>query len=585
MLEFVTTTFLVFYDFFLDIPYVICYSVTTMYIDQCTYFRGSKTYRRVLLRTASRENGKIKRRTLANLSQCTEEELEALKIALKHRKHLSVLQHLSEGTYTSGKIVGPVAMLSQVAEHLGIQKALGHSRQALLVLWLVLARLIHQGSRLSAVRLAQHHAVCELLGLDAFNEDALYQAMDWLSEHKEKIEERVFRYGPPQHSAAQGPQIFLYDVTSTYLEGHHNAFAEYGYNRDKKKGKKQLVYGVLTDAQGDPVAVEAFKGNTRDHQTLAVQILRLKERFGCQYITIVGDKGVLKSGQINELARVGFHYITTITKPQIETLLKRGVLNMGLFDDTLCEIEDPEASLRYILRRNPHRAEEMQQTRDSKIEAVRRKIAEANEYLTAHPRAKVATQIKELTPYVARLKIDRYARIEGDPSLKQVRLRIEKEVLEEARNLDGCYVIKTDLSKDLADKELVHQRYKALSEVEWAFRTEKTGFLEVRPVYVRKKERTVAHLLVVMLAYKIERHLRAAWADLNLTVEEGIETLSKIGSVVITLGETTLIRVPYPDQACQDLLQRARVTLPERLPSREGHVATTKQLQKRRKKK
>jgi len=294
---------------------------------------------------------------------------------------------------------------------------------------------------------------------------------------------------------------------------------------------------------------------------------------------------VLKSGQINELARVGFHYITTITKPQIETLLKRGVLNMGLFDDTLCEIEDPEASLRYILRRNPHRAEEMQQTRDSKIEAVRRKIAEANEYLTAHPRAKVATQIKELTPYVARLKIDRYARIEGDPSLKQVRLRIEKEVLEEARNLDGCYVIKTDLSKDLADKELVHQRYKALSEVEWAFRTEKTGFLEVRPVYVRKKERTVAHLLVVMLAYKIERHLRAAWADLNLTVEEGIETLSKIGSVVITLGETTLIRVPYPDQACQDLLQRARVTLPERLPSREGHVATTKQLQKRRKKK
>ena len=121
--------------------------------------------------------------------------------------------------------------------------------------------------------------------------------------------------------------------------------------------------------------------------------------------------------------------------------------------------------------------------------------------------------------------------------------------------------------------------------MEWAFRTEKTGFLEVRPVYVRKKERTVAHLLVVMLAYKIERHLRAAWADLNLTVEEGIETLSKLGSAVITLGETTLIRVPHPDQACQDLLQRVRVTLPERLPSRKGHVATTKQLQKRRKKK
>jgi len=182
-----------------------------------------------------------------------------------------------------------------------------------------MARLIDQGSRLSAVRLAQNHAVAEILNLNEFNEDDLYKTLDWLYEHKEKIENQLFK------ERGHGSSFYLYDVTSSYLEGKENELADWGYNRDKKKGKKQIVYGLLTDEQGEPISIEGFCGNTKDNKTVRVEIETLKERFGCRHITFVGDKGMIKSGEIEDLKTAGFHYITSITKSQIKTLLVKGL--------------------------------------------------------------------------------------------------------------------------------------------------------------------------------------------------------------------------------------------------------------------
>jgi transposase len=552
-----------------------------MYIDICKYKRGNKFYRRVLLREGYRQNGKVRHRTLANLSHCSDEEIEAMRIALKMKKELPKLYQLVQGKATNGKHIGAVSALYQIADRLGIAKALGQHRPALLVLWLILTRLIDQGSRLSAVRLAQTHAACELLGLDPFTEDDLYAAMDWLYEHQQKIERRLFKsHRQPQELC----KLFLYDVTSTYLEGDQNELAAWGYNRDQKKGKKQIVYGLLTDEQGDPVAVAAFPGNIKDNQTVKTQLDKLKKCFDCQRIVFVGDKGMIKSAQIEDLQAAGFHYITSITKPQIRKLLKAGLLRMELFDDKPVDVEDASVGIRYILCRNPLRAEEMKKTRHSKMERIQQQLTQSNQYLAEHTRAKVSVQVRNLKSYIAGLKMTHYVKkVESDEQKRHLTVTFDHHQLADGGKLDGCYVIKTDLPITVASKELVHDRYRALKEVEWAFRTEKTAYLEVRPVYVRKKKRTAAHLFIVMLAYKIEKYLRAAWADFNMTVEEGIHRLSQITSLILTIGEEKIVIVPQPDKECQQMLEKIQVALPDALPYREVNVATKRKLQSRRK--
>ena len=217
-----------------------------------------------------------------------------------------------------------------------------------------MAAVIAQGSRLSAVRLAQQQAACDVLGItESFHEDDLYQAMDWLETKQEEIEERLFQL----RYKNKKPYFYLYDVTSSYLEGEQNELGAYGYNRDKKRGKKQIVIGLMTDDEGYPIAIEVFQGNTQDTQTVHNQIEKMAKRFGVSHVTLIGDKGMIKKTQVEELKAIDFHYITAITKPQIETLLKSGVIQLGLFDEDLAEVKDQGE--RYILRRNPIRAQEI----------------------------------------------------------------------------------------------------------------------------------------------------------------------------------------------------------------------------------
>ena len=576
-----------------------------MYVDDCKFKRNNKLYRRVLLRKSYREKGKVKHHTIASISHCSDEEIDAIRIALKHKKNITHLENLKNGKSTNGKIVGAVSAIYQIAQRLSIASVLGKTKEGLLILWLVIARIIDQGSRLSAVRLARIHAGGEIIGIESINEDKLYDAMDWLYVNRKSIEKKLFEKWEKSKSKDRTKNVFLYDITSSYVEGNNNELAMYGYNRDKKKGKKQVVYGLLTDEDGEPLSIEVFPGNTRDNKTVSDQLEKIKKKFGCQHITFVGDKGMLKSAQIKAINEENFYYITSITRPQIEALLNQNVLQPGLFDEKLfeveMEIEDKDKGkdkgkekgkekdkdkkskpIRYILRRNPYRAEEMKRNRESKIKSIGRKMNQLNQYLNQHKNAKIEVQKRNLIKYIEKLRMQDFVIIEEVHHLRKLELKIDETVLEEKSKLDGCYVMKTDLPKEVADKELIHSRYKALSEVEWGFRTVKS-FLEARPIYVRKKEKTIAHFEIVKLAYKIERYLRFAWSDLNLTVHEGVEHLSKIPCIIITIGNTELITVPKPDNESTRLLKRINVSLPEILPYREVNVATRNKLEKRRK--
>ena len=242
-----------------------------MFIDSSVTRVNGKSYARHLLRETFRQDGKVKHRTLANLTHCKPEEVEAIRLALKYKGNLGrmVASGVEGGPeLKQGPSVGAVWFLSQLARELGVVAALGSDRQGKLALWQVIARVFDQGSRLSAVRLAGGCAVGAALGMAGLDEDDLYANLDWLAMNQAEIERRLFAGG----EAASAPDVFLYDVTSTYLEGEHNAFAAFGYNRDRKSGKRQIVIGLLADADGRPLSIEVFKGNTSDVKTFSSQV-------------------------------------------------------------------------------------------------------------------------------------------------------------------------------------------------------------------------------------------------------------------------------------------------------------------------
>ena len=265
-----------------------------MFIDSSIATVNGKAYPRHLLRETYREDGKVKHRTLANLTHCKPEEVEAIRLALKHKGDLGrILASAVEGgpELKQGPSVGAVWVLAQLARELGLVAALGSERQGKLALWQVIARVLDQGSRLSAVRLAGGHAVGAALGLAGFDEDDLYANLDWLADNQADIESRLFA----RREAASAPDVFLYDVTGTYREGEHNALAAFGDNRDRKSGKRQIVIGLIADADGRPLSIEVFKGNPSDVKTFSAQVTKAAARFGAERATFVGDRGMIKA--------------------------------------------------------------------------------------------------------------------------------------------------------------------------------------------------------------------------------------------------------------------------------------------------
>ena len=289
---------------------------------------------------------------------------------------------------------------------------------------------------------------------------------------------------------------------------------------------------------------------------------------------------MIKSHQISELNSSSFHYITAITKPQIEGLLETKVIQLSLFDQGLAEVKT-DSGIRYVLRRNPVRAEEIRKSREEKLNVLRKALAAQNMYLIEHPRAKVTVAMGKITARCKQFKMSDWVEISViDRTLE---LTIDDNAANEAAKLDGCYILKTDLPEIKANKETVHNRYKDLASVEWAFRTSKTSELELRPIHVRLASRTRGHVFVVMLAYRIAQELARRWRHLDSTIQEGLDELTTLCTVEVeTKDGLKYNRVPEPRQSIKILLDAANVHLPSVIPVTGINVATKKKLQDRR---
>ena len=452
----------------------------------------------ILLRESYREGGKVCTRTIANLTNWAPERIVAMERLVKGE-----FDDWS-GEMTSGEIFGVLFALKQLADQVGITRVLGSAAESRLNLFLILARIAHGGSRLSAVRWAKQHTVADVLALEEFDEDDLYAALDWLASQQERIERELYR----AYVKAQGqpPVLVLYDVTSSYFEGECNELGQYGYNRDGKRGKQQIVIGLLTAEDGEPLAVRVFEGNTADPTTVASQITILKEQFGIAEVVMVGDRGMIKAKGKAALSAQGFRYITALTDAQVRTFLKEGVLQTDLFDVPLCEVEHDDKRL--IVRRNEIVRVREERRREDKLAQLQAKIADRNAFVKNSRRASAATGLAALQRWAKRHKLAAFVTLALNERV--IVCTIDQEAKAQDALLDGCYLLETDVPQGLMDAKAVDARYRDLQKVERNFRTVKTTFLEIRPIFLRKAERTKAHVFVAMLALKITRRFEAA---------------------------------------------------------------------------
>ncbi len=493
----------------------------TMFIQRTQRKTKDKVYHSVVLMENYREGKKVKHRTITTLTKWPKNIVDDLEKLLQGNAVTSI----EDMNLSVGKSFGAIEVLNQIAIKLGIKQALGNSKQAKLAMVQIAARIIAQQSR-------NYVANQWVLGQDIkgvfkvadFNEDSLYRNLDWLSNNQEKIEAKIFKH---RYKTEKVNSIFLYDVTSSYFEGTQNDLAQYGYNRDKKIGKMQIVIGLMLDSYGYPLTIEVFDGNTGDTKTVSSQLKKLKENFGVENVIFVGDKGMIKSCQIEEIIseQYKWDYLTTITKGQIKTLINKDILQLSLFEDEIIEIEG-ENKERYILRKNKYRAQEMFENRKERIEKLLSFVLQKNIYLQQHPRAQVKVAQRNINKKIAQLKLKAIITIEL--KARKITAKVDQAQVKIQGNLDGCYVVKTSVSKDILSAKTAHDRYKDLGDVEFAFRTMKTTIEEMRPIFVRKEHRTKGHVFVVMLAYMIVKYLSDKIKDLNYTRKFAIESLDKI---------------------------------------------------------
>lgn len=547
--------------------------------------KKGQSYVSVLVRTSTRVGKKVVSKTLAVLTHLPEWLINVVENAIHAGPQAQSLQQLAvlnddAFSLKAAESFGALHVVHEVAKRAGIAQALGAAPEAKLVLWQTLARVLAPaGSLLAMVRLASAHAACAVLRIkEAFCEDDLYGTGQWLAQRQAKIEAALWNSQP---KPAQG--LFFYDVTSSYFEGVHNELADFGYNRDKVTGKKQVVMGLLTDSGGEPVSTQLFPGNTNDLATFKDQVEKLKERFQQQAVTIVGDRGMIRGPQQKEANKAGLHYISALHKCEIETLLKAGQIQMELFDATVHEtaLEDGR---RLVTRCNPQRRDELKAMHQGFKKRMEAWVEQANKHLAGHPRARVETQLKAGQARLAKGKLKAWMKLSA--SGRMLALAEDAEAYAAHTKLDGCYAIVSDLDKSQATTEQLHDRYKSLSQVEAGFRTLKHGHLEIRPWYVRTEENTRAHAFTAMLALKIRRRLADAWAPLNLTVEEGLTELGKLCVMEIIekkTGTCVTRLLPTPSDLQASLLTAVQMELPRNAPEKGVDVATRVKLEERRK--
>jgi transposase len=474
-----------------------------------------KVYRTHLLRRTYRDQGKVKHETLGNLSHLPEHTVELVRRSLRGdvlvgaEETLEMVRSLPHGH---------VAAALGTLRRLGLPSLISarRTRERDLVIAMIVARVLEPCSKLATSRsLVGETASSSLgssLGLGAVDEEELYGAMDWLVSRQGRIENGLAKRHVSEAS------LVLYDVSSAYLEGRHCPLGKRGYSRDGKKGKLQIEFGLLCNAEGCPVAVEVFEGDTADPRTLRPALDKLRKRFGFQRVVMVGDRGLITSARIREDLKPyqAVDWITALRAPAIAQLLRGGSLQLSLFDEKdLVEIEDPSyPGERLVVCRNPLLAEERARKRQELLEATEEqldKIVEATQRPKRRLRGKdqIALRVGRV---LGRYKMGKHFRLNiTEESFAYER---EQEQIEREAMLDGVYVIRTSVPETMMTKEDVVRSYKQLSRVERAFRCLKGIDLRVRPVYHRLPDRVRAHVLLCMLGYYVEWHMRHALAPL-----------------------------------------------------------------------
>ncbi len=468
----------------------------------------------VLLRESSREGGKIRKHTLANLSCLPPEAIEVLRRSLRGETLVSpeeAVQVERSAPY------GHVAAVLGTIRRLKLDQVLGTKRspERDRVLAMVVARVLSPDSKLATARglgeESSFSALSDALGLEAVSPDSLYRALDWLLERQPAIEARL----AAKH-LSEGT-LLLYDITSTYLEGRHCPLAAHGYSRDGKPGKMQLVFGLLTTPEGCPVAVEVFSGNTADPATLASAVEKARERFGLRRVVWVADRGLLTNARIEAELQpdADFDWITALRAPAVQALYEEGVLQLSLFDQRdLAEIRSSALpGERLVACRNPLLREERARKREALLKSTEKELAKIKKAVDRErnplrEREKIGVRVGGV---LGRFKMAKHFRIEiTDTAFHYER---DQERIEDEAKLDGIYVIRTSVPKEEMTPEAAVEAYKSLSRVERAFRSAKTD-LDVRPLHHHAEPRVRAHVFLCMLAYYVEWHLRRSLAPL-----------------------------------------------------------------------
>jgi transposase len=484
-----------------------------MHVVTNTIRRGERIYTAQLLRRSYREGGKVKKETLANLSHLPEEVIELIRGALRGQRFVAAGEALVvERSLPAGHVEAALLM----ARRLELLRLLDRtaSRERALCLAMLVQRVIGPGSKLAMSRAFAQSTLAAELGVADADEDELYAALDWLLARQARIESALAR----RH--LQEGTLVLYDVSSSYFEGHSCPLAQLGYSREGRRGTPQIVYGLLCDRRGCPVAVEVFEGSLHDDKTLPTQLEKLRKRFGLKSVTVVSDRGMVTKANLALLRADGdAGWITALKAPQVKKLVKDGALQLSLFDEhNLGEIAaDDYPGERLVVCRNPLVAAERARKREDLLAATERALAEIEarvEQGTLHGEAAIGLAVGEVWN---RWRVRKHFQLEITDTSFAFEPRQEQIAAEAA--LDGIYVLRTSVAADELPTPEVVRAYKQLKEVERAFRTLK-GPLELRPIHHRLEDRVKAHVFLCMLAYYLAWHLRQAWKPLLFDDEQ-----------------------------------------------------------------
>jgi len=476
--------------------------------------QGGREYTTTLLRNSYREDGKVKKQTLANLTHLPEPLVELIRGFLRGERYLPAGEAVR---ITRSLPHGHVAAVLGLARSLGLPGLLDRqpSRMRDLGLALVVARLAKPASKLATTSLLANTTLGACLGVAGADENELYAAMDWLLERQAKVEAALAR----RH--LEPGALVLYDLSSTYVEGRHCELARFGYSRDHRPDRPQVEFGLLTDARGCPIAVEAFPGNTADPATLDSQLEKLRTRFGLASVVLVGDRGMLTSARIERLRETGgLGWVSCLRGPAIRRLVDAGDLQLSLFDQhNLAEITSPEfPGERLVVCRNPALATERARKREELLAATEAALARVAAMVargTLRSEAAIARRVGRVENAKKMAKHFVLEIGEGTFAYRRDEAAIRAEAA-----LDGLYVVRTSVTADRLAAAAVVETYKRLSSVERDFRALKGDDLQVRPIFHWKADRVRAHLFICFLAAYLRWHLEAAWAPLLFRDEE-----------------------------------------------------------------